>query len=107
MSQPSGPVRETPDGAVLTVWVVPGASRTELAGRHGDAIKVRVEAPPEGGRANRMVGEVVGRALGVERARVVTGLGSRRKGVLLPGTTKRDVRRRLESLGMEGRGYGS
>ncbi len=104
MSQPSGLVRETPDGAVLSVWVVPGASRTEITGRHGDAVKIRVGAPPEGGRANRMVGELLARSLGVERARVITGEGSRRKGVLLPGTTSDEVRLRLESLGIEAAG---
>ncbi len=51
-----------------------------------------------------MVGEVLARGLGVERVRVITGKGARRKGVLLPGTTSDEVRRRLENLGIEAAG---
>ena len=45
----------TADGVALRVKVVPGASRTKLAGLLGDRLKLAVAAPPEAGKANRAV----------------------------------------------------
>ena len=49
---------------------VPGAKRDEIVGRLGDRLKVRVSAPPEGGRANEAICTLIAAALGV-RARDV------------------------------------
>ena len=83
----------------LAVKVVPGASRSGLAGWMGEALKVRVTAPPEGGRANRMVTELVARALGLpdSAVRVVSGAGSPRKLLEIDGLDARVVRERLAS----------
>jgi len=74
-----------PQGALVDVWVVPGAARTEISGIHDGALRVRVAAPPERGRANEAVARVIAEAAGVRRGRVVAGHGSRRKRVLLEG----------------------
>ena len=53
---------------------VPGAKRDEIVGMLGDRLKVRVSAPPEGGRANDAICGVIAAALGV-RARDVSVVG--------------------------------
>lgn len=40
---------------ILTLYIQPGAKRTELAGLHGDALKIKLAAPPVEGRANRVL----------------------------------------------------
>jgi uncharacterized protein (TIGR00251 family) len=86
---------------LVRVWVVPGASSTEIVGRHGQAVKIRVAAPPEGGRANRLASRAIAAALGADRALVVSGSASRRKEILVAGMTMRAVRRSLTALGIE------
>lgn len=79
---------------VVECWVVPGASRTEVKGLHGDRLRLRVAAPPEGGRANREVLELIGERCGA-RAELVSGPSSRHKRVLVRGATVEDVKRAL------------
>jgi uncharacterized protein (TIGR00251 family) len=83
----------------LRLKVSPGAARTELAGRHGDAWKVRVSAAPERGRANDAVVRLLAERLHVPRASVsvVAGHASRDKVVELHGLDPREAERRLEA----------
>jgi uncharacterized protein (TIGR00251 family) len=55
----------TPDGVQVRVKVVPGASRSKIAGMLGDRLKVAVQAPPEGGKANKAVCELLAKTLNV------------------------------------------
>ncbi len=66
---------------LINVKVVPGSSRDRIAGRYGDGIKVQVSAPPEGGRANQAVVELLAAALGLkpQQVRVVKGHTQARK----------------------------
>jgi uncharacterized protein (TIGR00251 family) len=88
------PIRSDPAGAIVPVLVVPGASRTEIIGRHGDRLRVRVAAAPERGRANRAVEALLGEFFGTT-ATVVAGSGSRRKQVRLAGLDPAGVAERL------------
>jgi uncharacterized protein (TIGR00251 family) len=65
------------------VRVQPRASRTELAGRHGDALKVRVAAPPVDGAANEALVEFLAERLGVARGAVTVQAGAGGRGKLL------------------------
>lgn len=83
--------------ARINVAVSPGAKRTELVGRHGDGWKARVAAPPERGRANEVLVELLSEALGVPRSavRVVAGQSAKAKVVEVDGLAAGEVERRL------------
>lgn len=69
------------DAVVLHVHVQPGAGRSAIVGRHGDALKVRVAAPPVDNRANDAAGAILAETFGVKSRAVelVAGQKSRIK----------------------------
>lgn len=81
----------------LRLRVVPGATRPEVVGRFGEAWKVRVAAPPEGGKANKAVLALLADTLGVPRRDLALAAGgsSRDKVVTLDGMTCDDADARL------------
>jgi uncharacterized protein len=81
----------------LRLRVIPGSPRTGVVGRHGDAWKLRVNAPPERGKANEATLELLARTLGVDQAdlRLVTGHGARDKMVEVSGLSADEADRRL------------
>ena len=83
--------------ARIKVTVSPGAARTELVGRHGDGWKARVAAPPERGRANEALAELLAVALEVPAAtiRIVGGRSGRAKVVEVAELDEAEVERRL------------
>ena len=86
----------------LRLRVSPGAARAAVVGRHGDAWKVRVSAaPPERGRANEAVLELLAETLALPRSSVtlVSGGGSRDKIVELAGIEPEEIERRLATAG--------
>lgn len=72
---------------VLHIHVVPGAKSDQIAGFYGDRLKVRVSAPPEGGKANKAICKLIAGFLGVKPRQVT----------LLSGHTSCD-----KTLGVEG-----
>jgi uncharacterized protein (TIGR00251 family) len=88
----------------LQLRVSPGSSRSEIVGRHGEAWKVRVTAPPEGGRANDAVVRLLADAVGVARSdvAVVAGHGRRDKVVALAGIAAAELDRKLASAAADG-----
>ena len=86
---------KTRGGSILvSVHVQPRASRNEIVGQHGTALKVQLNAPPVDGAANAALESLLAERLGVARrdVRVVTGLTSRAKTVEIGGTTEAAVR---------------
>ncbi len=81
--------RPTRLGVRFAVHVQPRASRTEVVGPHGDALKVRVAAPPVDGAANDELTRHLARLLGVPgtAVQVVGGSTGRRKIIEVEGTT--------------------
>lgn len=101
MADPEAPefFQVTCQGYILKVQVVPGARRTEVVGRHGDRLKVRVAAPPEKGRANEALLDFLAEILKVPRQalHLVGGATSRSK-VVAVNDLSPDVRSRLSRL---------
>ena len=83
--------RETGDGIVVNVFVQPRASRNQVAGRHGEALKLRLTAPPVEGAANKMCIAFLAEILGVPKStlEIVAGHASRSKQVLVRSTADR------------------
>jgi uncharacterized protein len=83
----------------LALRVSPGARTSGVVGRHGNAWKVRVTAPPEGGKANDAVVELLASALDVpaRTISIVSGRSGRDKLVELAGLAPDEAERRLES----------
>lgn len=79
--------RDATGACILSLHIQPGARKTEVAGLHGEALKIRLAAPPVDGKANECLVGFIAEALGVPRARVelVSGATSRRKHVMVSG----------------------
>jgi uncharacterized protein (TIGR00251 family) len=89
--------RQSGDAVEFFVKVVPGASRTKIAGVLGEALKVSVAAPPEKGKANDAVIELLADRLGVSRKDVAVAAGATnpRKTIRVVGVTAEECRERL------------
>jgi uncharacterized protein YggU (UPF0235/DUF167 family) len=83
---------------------VPRASRDEIVGWLDGALKIRVAAPPEDGRANAALEAVLAGVLGLPKraVRVAAGHGSARKRVEIEGLDRLEVERRLAAAGISG-----
>ncbi len=81
-------------GVELTLKVVPGASRSRVVGPLGDALKVQVAAPPEKGKANAAVIELIAATLGVavRSVRLVRGEAQPRKIIQVDGVSVEEAR---------------
>jgi len=84
--------------ARLALKVIPGSSRTCIAGWQADVLRVRVAVAPEKGKANAAVEAVVAEALGVPArcARIVSGATGQRKILEIAGLSETEVRQRLK-----------
>jgi len=81
------------------VHVVPRARTTDVAGRHGDTLKIRIAAPPVDGAANEELVRFLAKRLAVPRSAVTiaAGLTGRRKTVKISGVETADALRTLEA----------
>ena len=90
-------VERVPGGLVLRVKVVPGSSRSALAGVLDGRLKVRIAVPAERGRANRALVSLIREWLGVTDVAIVSGVSSAEKRVRVGGIDRLD-RRRLAAI---------
>jgi len=87
------------EGLAFWIFVTPRARREAVGGRHGDALRVSVTAPPVGGKANAACVQVLAQAFGVRRrdVEIHPGARGRRKRVRLCGET-RELEEKLQKL---------
>jgi uncharacterized protein (TIGR00251 family) len=83
--------------AVLRLRVVPNAKRSEVVGLHGEAIKIKIQAPAMDGKANAALLEFVAEKLGIpiRQLALVAGEKSRDKMVAIQGIEEAEARQRL------------
>jgi uncharacterized protein (TIGR00251 family) len=78
----------------INLYVQPNARRTELAGTHGEALKVRVAAPPADDRANQLLIDFLGKTLSLPGSRIRISRGGRSRHKLVeiaaPGDSSAD-----------------
>ena len=80
-------ITAVPGGVRIQLHVQPGASKSEVAGLHGERMRLRIQSPPVDGRANEAVLDWIAAQLGVPRRTVtlVRGAKSREKTVEIAG----------------------
>ena len=88
-----GWILETKEGVILTIRAIPRTSKNEIQGLHGDALKVRLRAPPVDGKANEALLDFLSKTLGVPRRQLalVSGQTSRQKRIAVTGIPARTV----------------
>lgn len=89
-------LRQAADGRLtLTLHIQPGAKKTEVAGLHGEALKIRLAAPPVDGKANEALLRFFADALGLPKSAVSlkSGQSSRHKVVEIVGSDAAAIRR--------------
>jgi uncharacterized protein (TIGR00251 family) len=100
-------IQPHPKGLVLKIFVLPRSSKNMLAGRHGDALKIKLTAPPVEGAANKMCLTFLAQRLGLPKSslEIVSGHTGRTKLILvrpktgkLDNLTMKDLKKRIETL---------
>lgn len=94
-------VRACAGGVSIEALVSAGAADSKVRGLHGNALKVAVRAPPEKGKANAEVEELLAAFLGVGKTQVavVAGQTSRHKRLVVAGISVAQAEERIRALG--------
>lgn len=88
------------EGCILPVRAQPGARKVGVLGEQAGALKVAVSAPPEDGRANQAVVDLLREALGVKRSQVelISGMKSRHKRFLIRGVSQETLEMLVQEI---------
>lgn len=89
-----------PQRFTLLLHVQPGATRSEIVGRHGDALKVRIAAPAVNNRANAALIVLLSDTLGIRKSAVVIRQGSSGRRKLVEITGGPELAAKLAALGI-------
>jgi uncharacterized protein (TIGR00251 family) len=86
-------ITKAEDGAAFAVHVVPKATKNEVVGKHGDALKINLISNTVGGIANDTLVSFIAQKLNIQREKVevAAGLTSAEKMVIVVGVSPQDV----------------
>ena len=90
-------IQEIEGGVVFAVKIVPGASKTSVCGLLDSALKIRVSAPPQRGKANQRLLEFLAKQLGVKKnaVSIISGKTSPVKRVCVLGLSAEMLLKKL------------
>ena len=93
-------IKEDSQGCLLEIKVVPGSSRTNIAGMLGDSIKITVAAAPEKGKANKELIKYLAKTLDISKSSItiVTGEKEHHKLVRVYDLTAQEIQGKLADL---------
>jgi len=89
-----------PDGLLIDVRVQPKSSKNAIVGIHGEALKIKLNAPPVEGKANKALIQLMAKLLGCPKSAVeiISGQASRSKRLLIRIDRNGDLESRKKTL---------
>ena len=93
-------IQENSNGIILNILIQPRSSKNMIAGQHGDALKIKLTAPPVGGAANKMCIQYLSKWLGLPKSsiEIISGHTGRTKRVMLRLENNEKDRKRIRSM---------
>ncbi len=90
LSRVNSVLKQTREGIYLSLHVIPGSARTEIAGLYGDKLKIKVKSPPAEGKANNEIIKFLGKIFSLKNKdiEIVKGKKSRSKQIFIKGCSK-------------------
>lgn len=87
------------EGVILTIRVIPRASRSEVVGEHGDALKIKLASPPVDGAANDELIKLLAKSFEVSKSAVeiTAGHTSKNKTVRITGASAEKINAILQT----------
>lgn len=91
-------IMDSKSGVIIQVHATPRASQNQIQGLHGEAIKIRLQAPPVDGKANETLIHFIAGTLGIPQRQItlLSGQTSRRKRLNIQGISLSQVCSRLQ-----------
>ena len=93
-------IQKSDDGVIFRVKVQPGAAKNEIVGVQGDALKIKINAPPVKGKANRALVDFLAKKLGTRKSdvEIVSGHTSRVKIIKVVGEGTQKLEKSVKLL---------
>jgi uncharacterized protein (TIGR00251 family) len=93
-------ITENEQGLIFKIFVQPRSSKNEIKGLHGDALKVRLTAPPVDGAANKMCVKFLSKCFEISKSNieVVSGLSSRTKRICIKPDKSKKTAKELDRI---------